>query len=175
MLALSNTLSLASPALTQWELAHFLLLPRQKTCVLIFSLLSTPARRRGVMSSLLSSTVLDHPLCFRVIRREGMAWHSGHKPWLPGGRNGGVSLSLPPWGSWNVMSPSLCGCRSSPAGLRAGYEGRRAVYSEGSPFSAHSTRLRNGLMFLALSPGFEKQKSDYRVPSGLLGDRQVAS
>lgn len=37
-----------------------------------------------------------------------MACQSGHRLWLPGGRNGGVCLSLPPLGSWNVSVPSLC-------------------------------------------------------------------
>lgn len=79
-----------------------------------------------------------------------MAWPSGHRLWLPGGRDGGVSLSLPPLGSWNVSVPSLGVVEVALLAPRAGSEERGTVYPEDS---ALSTRLRNGLMLLVLSLG----------------------
>ena len=88
------------------------------------------------------------PLCLQHDQERGQAWHSGHRLWLPGGRNGGVSLSLPLLGSWNVSVPSLGVVEVALLAPCACSEGRGAVYPEDS---AHSTRLRNGLMFLVFS------------------------
>lgn len=98
-----------------------------------------------------------------------MVWHSGHRLWLPGGRNWGVSLSLPPLGSWNVSVPSLCVVEVAllaAGGLALGV-GVGASYLPRGLSSFYQTEKWAHIPCPLL--GIESQESNYRVLSGPQG------